>query len=59
MLVLGLASPLSSPTVRRRYLALVLPSLTDQAAPLPRLTEDDYDRLGVDPRDRGPASDRR
>lgn len=59
MLVLGLASPLSSPTVRRRYLALVIPSLTDRTTPLPRLTEDDYDRLGVEPQDRGPGAGRR
>lgn len=48
MLVLGLTSPIASATVRRRYLALVLPALTDRGAALPGLTDDDYDRLGVE-----------
>ena len=57
MLVLGLTSPVSSPTVRRRYLALVLPSLAPGGPELPPLTHDDYERLGVAEEHRGPMSD--
>ncbi|MFD1860168.1 TetR/AcrR family transcriptional regulator [Aeromicrobium camelliae] len=56
MLVLGLTSPVSSPTVRRRYLALVMPSLTPEGPPLPPLTRDDYERFGVAEERRGPMS---
>lgn len=48
MMVLGLTSPLSSDSVRERYLALLLPALTDQTTTLPSLGPEDYDRLGVD-----------
>lgn len=50
MAVLGLTSPLSSPAVRRRYLALLLGGLSPgREATLPRLETSDYDRLGVAP----------
>ncbi|MBC9227315.1 TetR/AcrR family transcriptional regulator [Aeromicrobium senzhongii] len=54
MVVLGLNSPVSSPSVRRRYLAMLLQALSpDVEQPLPPLTEQDYDRLNT------PASRRR
>lgn len=59
MAVLGLTSPLSSPAVRRRYLALMLSGLTPgRDAPLPPLDEADYDRLGVAPDLRPPPLSR-
>lgn len=54
MLVLGLTSEASSRTVRRRYLALILPSLGPGGPAMPPLSEDDYERLGVAPEHRGP-----
>lgn len=59
MFVLGLNSPISSPTVRRRYLAMLLPALTSSAAgPMPPLTDEDYDQLAVQPEHRkSPVSD--
>lgn len=57
MLVLGLTSPASSPTVRRRYLALVMPSVAPGGPALPSLTLEDYDRLGVNADHRGPLTD--
>lgn len=54
MTVLGLNSPLSSPTVRRRYLAMLLAALApDVENSLPRLSEADYDALQVPPQRRG------
>ncbi|OUZ12172.1 hypothetical protein BHE97_03000 [Aeromicrobium sp. PE09-221] len=54
MLVLGLTSELSSPSVRRRYLALVMPSVMPGGPPIPALAAEDYDRMGVAPEHRGP-----
>lgn len=55
MFVLGLNAPVSSATVRRRYLAMLLPALsTDQAGPLPSLTDADYEMLAVPPERRKP-----
>ncbi len=55
MFVLGLNAPVSSATVRRRYLAMLLPALsTDGAGPLPSLTDEDYDQLAVPPERRQP-----
>lgn len=55
MIVLGLNSPISSPTVRRRYLAMLLPALsTNAAGPMPPLTDEDYDKLAVPPERRKP-----
>ncbi|MCD9154042.1 TetR/AcrR family transcriptional regulator [Aeromicrobium duanguangcaii] len=46
MVVLGLNSPVSSESVRRRYLAMLLQALSPEVeGPLPSLTEQDYDRL--------------
>lgn len=53
MMVLGLNSPLASASVRRRYVALVLVAVAPDETPLPALTEDDYECLGV------PADQRR
>lgn len=53
MIVLGLNSPVASPTVRRRYVAMILPALRPgDHDPLPRLAEEDYDRLGTPPEHR-------
>ena len=57
MLVLGLTAPVSSVSVRRRYLALVLPSLAPGGPELPPLTTADYDRLNVADEHRGPLPD--
>lgn len=55
MIVLGLNSPISSPTVRRRYLAMLLPALSsDAGGPMPPLTAEDYDALAVPPERRKP-----
>lgn len=55
MIVLGLNSPVASATVRRRYVAMLLPALAPEAqAALPRLSDDDYDRLNVPPERRQP-----
>lgn len=55
MIVLGLNSPISSPTVRRRYVAMLLPALAPgEHDPLPALTDEDYDHLGVLPERRRP-----
>lgn len=55
MIVLGLNSPISSPTVRRRYVAMILPSLSAGShAPMPPLTDEDYDQLAVPPERRHP-----
>lgn len=54
MTVLGLNSPLSSPTVRRRYLAMLLTALSpDAESSLPALSEADYEILQVPPDRRG------
>lgn len=48
MIVLGLNSPLATASVRRRYVALLLPALAPSAeAPLPPLAEEDYRQLRV------------
>lgn len=58
MIVLGLNSPVASPTLRRRYVAMILPALAPgDHEPLPRLAEEDYDRLGVLPEHRRPPVD--
>lgn len=55
MFVLGLNSPISSPTVRRRYLAMLLPALSpNDAGPMPPLADEDYDKLAVPPEHRRP-----
>lgn len=55
MFVLGLNSPIASPTVRRRYLAMLMPALTTGAeGSLPALDEGDYERLAVPPERRRP-----
>jgi len=55
MIVLGLNSPISSPSVRRRYVAMLLPSLSaGEHEPMPPLTDEDYDKLGVPPERRHP-----
>ena len=55
MIVLGLNSPVATPTVRRRYVAMLLPALSPAAeGELPSLTEEDYDRLGTPPERRRP-----
>ena len=55
MIVLGLNSPISSPTVRRRYVAMILPSLSAGApGSMPPLTDEDYDQLAVPPERRHP-----
>lgn len=55
MAVLGLSSPISSTTVRRRYLALIMPSLAPDGPALPPLSEEDYERLSIPPEHREPA----
>ncbi|MET1133493.1 MAG: TetR/AcrR family transcriptional regulator [Aeromicrobium sp.] len=58
MIVLGLNSPVATPTVRRRYLAMLLPALSPEAqGELPPLSEEDYDRLGAPPEHRQPPLD--
>lgn len=55
MIVLGLNSPVASPTVRRRYVAMILPALAPgDHGPLPGLSDEDYDRLGAPPEHRRP-----
>lgn len=50
MIVLGLNSPVASSTVRRRYVAMLLPALSPAAqSELPPLSDEDYDRLGAPP----------
>ncbi len=57
MIVLGLNSPISSPTVRRRYVAMLLPALSaDAHSPMPPLTDEDYDKLAVPPERRRPPT---
>ena len=48
MAVLGLNSPVSSASVRRRYLAMLLQALSPEVeAPLPPLSAQDYERLNA------------
>ncbi|GAA3535541.1 TetR family transcriptional regulator [Aeromicrobium flavum] len=55
MIVLGLNSPVASSTVRRRYVAMLLPALAPEAqSELPPLADEDYDRLGAPPERRRP-----
>lgn len=55
MIVLGLNSPISSPSVRRRYVAMLLPALAaGEHDPMPALTDEDYDHLAVPPERRRP-----
>jgi len=57
MVVLGLSSPLASTTVRRRYLAMIMPSLAPDGPELPSLTDEDSDRLSVPQEHRGSRRD--
>ncbi|SKB05773.1 TetR/AcrR family transcriptional regulator [Aeromicrobium choanae] len=58
MIVLGLNSPVATATVRRRYLAMLLPALSPEAeGELPPLSDEDYESLGAPPERRQPPLD--